>query len=109
MLFCACAPAYGESKPSLRIGAVFSVTGRSSAIGVVNKNTLLLVPEQVNRTGGIDVIGTIIMPATTPRAPLNAKENSIIEFTFTPINAAALGLKDVALIALPISVLVKKR
>ena len=54
LFFCACAPAYGESKPSLKIGAVFSVTGRSSAIGVANKNTLLLVPEQVNRTGGID-------------------------------------------------------
>jgi len=33
---------------------VFSVTGKNSAIGAANKNTILMVKEQVNKTGGIN-------------------------------------------------------
>ncbi len=51
---CACFSAYGESKPSLKIGAVFSITGKNAAIGVANKNTILMVAEQVNKAGGIN-------------------------------------------------------
>jgi branched-chain amino acid transport system substrate-binding protein len=49
-----CVSAFGESKPPLRIGAVFSVTGKNAAIGVANKNTALMVTEQVNKQGGIN-------------------------------------------------------
>jgi len=54
LVCCTCLSAYGESKPSIKIGAVFSVTGKNSAIGTANKNTVLMVAEQINKTGGIN-------------------------------------------------------
>jgi branched-chain amino acid transport system substrate-binding protein len=49
-----CFSAHGETRPSLKIGAVFSVTGKNSTIGMANKNTVLLVADQINKTGGIN-------------------------------------------------------
>jgi branched-chain amino acid transport system substrate-binding protein len=49
-----CVSAFAEPNPPLRVGAVFSITGRNSAIGKANKNTVLMVAEQVNKAGGIN-------------------------------------------------------
>lgn len=54
LVCCTCALTYAESKEPLRVGAVFSLKGRSAAIGNANKNTVQLVERQVNQTGGIN-------------------------------------------------------
>jgi branched-chain amino acid transport system substrate-binding protein len=41
-------------EPALKVGAIFSVTGRASALGSPEKNTVLLIADQVNRSGGIN-------------------------------------------------------
>ncbi|MFH0821769.1 MAG: ABC transporter substrate-binding protein, partial [Pseudomonadota bacterium] len=46
--------AFGETKPTLKIGAVFSVTGKGSPIGIPNKNAVLMVVRQINSRGGIN-------------------------------------------------------
>ncbi|MEW6349148.1 MAG: ABC transporter substrate-binding protein [Thermodesulfobacteriota bacterium] len=43
-----------ERKPALKIGAVFSVTGRASSLGLPEKNTALMVAEQINQAEGIN-------------------------------------------------------
>ena len=46
--------AYADSKPPLRIGAVLSLKGRNVGIGRANKNTILMVVNKVNESGGIN-------------------------------------------------------
>jgi branched-chain amino acid transport system substrate-binding protein len=41
-------------KEPLKIGAIFSATGRASALGLPEKNTALLLMQQVNSKGGIN-------------------------------------------------------
>lgn len=45
-------PSY--SKEPYKIGAVFSVTGAASFLGEPEKNTVLMLAEQINRAGGIN-------------------------------------------------------
>ncbi len=42
------------AKEPLKIGAIFSATGRASALGVPEKNTALLLEQEVNKAGGIN-------------------------------------------------------
>jgi branched-chain amino acid transport system substrate-binding protein len=47
-------PAYGQEKAPLKVGAVFSATGKASSLGEPERNTVLLLMEQINKTGGIN-------------------------------------------------------
>jgi branched-chain amino acid transport system substrate-binding protein len=49
------ASAYGKAaKTPYKIGAVFSVTGPASPLGTPEKDTALLIEEQINKAGGIN-------------------------------------------------------
>jgi len=41
-------------KASLKIGAIFSVTGKASSLGLPEKNTVLMVAEGINKAGGVN-------------------------------------------------------
>jgi branched-chain amino acid transport system substrate-binding protein len=47
-------PAVAFSKEPYRIGAVFSVTGAASFLGEPEKNTILMLQDQINKAGGIN-------------------------------------------------------
>ena len=47
-------PATAFSKEPYRIGAVFSVTGAASFLGEPEKNTILMLQDQINKAGGIN-------------------------------------------------------
>lgn len=49
-------PFEGMAKESYKIGAVLSVTGAASFLGEPQKNTLLMLQEQINKAGGINGI-----------------------------------------------------
>lgn len=44
----------GAEKKTLKIGAVFSVTGKASFLGDPEKKTALMIQEEVNKAGGIN-------------------------------------------------------
>jgi branched-chain amino acid transport system substrate-binding protein len=46
--------AQAQEKTPLKVGAVFSVTGKASTLGVPEKNTVVLIAETINRTGGLN-------------------------------------------------------
>ena len=50
-------------KPTLKIGAIFSVQGRASALGVPEKNTIEMLLQEVNKAGGVNgfLLEVIIM------------------------------------------------
>jgi len=50
-IFLGFAPAFGED--TIKIGALFSVTGPASFLGEPEKNTALLLQEQINARGGV--------------------------------------------------------
>ncbi|HOO55740.1 MAG TPA: ABC transporter substrate-binding protein [bacterium] len=49
-----CAPGGGDSEEVIKIGAILSVTGRGSPIGEPEKDTTLMLEEQINNAGGIN-------------------------------------------------------
>lgn len=44
----------GFSKEPIKVGAIFSVTGAASFLGEPEKNTVLMLKEQINKAGGIN-------------------------------------------------------
>jgi branched-chain amino acid transport system substrate-binding protein len=47
-------PAIVAAKDAYKVGAVFSVTGRTSFLGEPEKKTAVMIEEEVNKNGGID-------------------------------------------------------
>ncbi len=45
---------YAQEKKALKIGAIFSVTGKWSALGDPEKKTAIMIQESINRAGGIN-------------------------------------------------------
>jgi len=48
----ACVPAFAAD--ALKIGAILSVTGPASFLGEPEKNTLVMLEEQINAAGGVN-------------------------------------------------------
>ncbi|MDP3429306.1 MAG: ABC transporter substrate-binding protein, partial [Desulfomicrobium sp.] len=48
----ACVPAFGGD--AIKIGAILSVTGPASFLGEPEKNTLVMLQEQINAAGGVN-------------------------------------------------------
>lgn len=46
--------AHAADKKPLKVGAIFSVTGKASWLGDPEKKTVAMIQDQVNKTGGID-------------------------------------------------------
>ncbi|MCX7913408.1 MAG: ABC transporter substrate-binding protein [Thermodesulfovibrionales bacterium] len=49
-----CLPFISNAKQPYKIGAIFSVTGAASFLGEPEKNTVIMLQEQINKAGGID-------------------------------------------------------
>ncbi|MBP9943523.1 MAG: ABC transporter substrate-binding protein, partial [Desulfomicrobium sp.] len=47
----ACVPAFGAD--AIKIGAILSVTGPASFLGEPEKNTLVMLQDQINAAGGV--------------------------------------------------------
>lgn len=45
---------FSQAKEPYKIGAIFSVTGAASFLGEPEKNTVLMLVDQINKTGGIN-------------------------------------------------------
>jgi branched-chain amino acid transport system substrate-binding protein len=45
---------HAAEKETLKIGAIFSITGRAAALGVPEKNTVLMQVREVNKAGGVN-------------------------------------------------------
>jgi len=55
VIFCfGCAGEQEEMKEPIKIGAIFSVTGSAAKLGGPEKNTALMIQEQINAAGGIN-------------------------------------------------------
>jgi branched-chain amino acid transport system substrate-binding protein len=48
------APVFGADKKPLKVGAIFSVTGKASWLGDPEKKTALMIVEEVNKAGGVN-------------------------------------------------------
>lgn len=46
--------AYGADKKPLKVGAIFSVTGKASWLGDPEKKTVLMITEEINKAGGVN-------------------------------------------------------
>lgn len=49
-----CLTAFAAEGQALKIGAIFSVTGKARDLGVPERNTVLMVAEEINKAGGIN-------------------------------------------------------
>jgi branched-chain amino acid transport system substrate-binding protein len=46
--------AHAQDKKPLKVGAIFSVTGKWSALGDPENNTVVMIAESINKTGGVN-------------------------------------------------------
>ncbi|NLI29745.1 MAG: ABC transporter substrate-binding protein [Nitrospiraceae bacterium] len=54
LMFIVLAAVNGHAQEPVKIGAIFSVTGAASFLGEPEKNTVLMLKEQINKSGGIN-------------------------------------------------------
>ncbi len=52
-VLCLCAAAVASAQEPIKIGAIFSVTGPASFLGEPEKNSVLMLQEQINANGGL--------------------------------------------------------